>query len=89
MFDTILITHQYNTRQINPRFQMSRKKFTSNCIRFILPKIIHELPVEVTSKLYTHSLSGFGSYTKSYFINQYSNICNINNCYVCGTVTDS
>jgi hypothetical protein len=97
MFDTIPFTHHYNTRQTNPRVQISRKKFTSQCIRFFLPKIIDELPTQVTNKLSTHSLSGFsthslsgfGSYTKSYFINQYSNICTINNCYVCGTETDS
>jgi hypothetical protein len=44
IFDTIPLTHHYNTRQVLPRLQISRKQFTSYRVRFLIPKIIAEVP---------------------------------------------
>ena len=85
MFEPVPLAHEYNTRQLIPRPQVSRKKFTSHRIRFLIPKIISELPTSVSDTLFTHSLYAFGNYTKSFFYNQYSDECLIPNCYVCNT----
>ena len=84
MFDPVPLCHNYNTRQLQPRAQMSRKKYTSHCIRYLIPKIISHLPPLVSSKVFTHSLHGFGNYTKMYYCSKYNEICQIDNCYVCG-----
>jgi hypothetical protein len=85
MFDPIPLTHNYDTRQVNPRLQISRKKFTSLRIRFLVPKIIAELQDNVSSKISTHSLASFGCHTKTFYYNKYTEICTLRHCYVCGT----
>ena len=85
MFDNIPLTHNYNTRQLIPRPQMSKKKFTSFCIRFLIPKCIAELPHNITAKISTHSLSSFGYHTKNFYYSKYNEICTLRHCYVCGT----
>ena len=85
MFDNIPITHQYNTRQLNPRPQISRKKFTSFRIRYLIPKYISELPASIVNKISTHSLASLGCHTKSFYLSEYNEICTLRHCYVCGT----
>ena len=85
MFDDVPVTHNYNTRQLNPRPQMSRKKFTSFRIRFLIPKCIAELPPNLTEKISTHSLTSFGHHTKNFYYSRYNEICALRHCYVCGT----
>ena len=41
----------------------------------------------VSYHILSHSLKGFGQYTKHYHIEKYSEICLIHNCYVCNLTT--
>ena len=85
MFDNIPVTHHYETRQLNPRLQISRKKFTSFRIRYLIPKYIADLPTNIGDKISTHSLHSFGCHTKSFYYNQYNEICTVRHCFACGT----
>jgi hypothetical protein len=83
MFAPTPVTHRYPTRSAHSRPQVSNKKFTSKCIRFLLPRIISELPLCITNKFHTHSLQGLSQYAKKYFCSQYNETCTTPNCYVC------
>ena len=48
--------------------------------------LLNMLPAQITAKLYTHSQIGFVNYTKQLILNEYSNTCLIENCYVCKCV---
>ena len=54
-----------------------------NCLRYFLPQILKQTPLCITEKITTHSPFGFSSYIKQYFINNYIEECNIENCYIC------
>ena len=76
--------HQYNTRfSNNLSIPISRHKFTCKSIRYRLPLIYNSSPNIIKSKFATHSLKGFTSYVKTYFISKYQIVCNIQNCYIC------
>jgi hypothetical protein len=82
MFSPVPNTHDYNTR--NPtRPQIPHKKYTSYCIRFMLPKLLTNTPPIILEKISTHSIDGFGKYFKQYTIKKYDPTCRINNCFVC------
>ena len=83
MFSPVRTPHLYNTRNNVPIHHVSRKVFTSKCIRYILPNIISKLPSCISSKFTSHSLEGFSIYAKRYFCSLYNERCNITNCYVC------
>ena len=85
MFDPLPHDHSYNTRQTNPRFPVSRKVFTSKCIRYKIPEVIQNLPSCISDKFNTHSLDGIGNYSKQYFCNNYKDVCTIVNCYTCNS----
>ena len=76
--------HSYNTRhaeQLRPL--QSHHAFMKNSICFRVPVIFNSCPDPIKQKIYTHSLQGFSRYIKSYFIDSYSNECQIANCYIC------
>ena len=85
MFSTEVPIHDYNLRRNVFIPRPSRKVFTSKCIRYFLPKLLRETPPNITVKVTTHSLQGFSSYTKRYYINTYLDFCTIPNCYVCNS----
>lgn len=84
MFSLLPVSHEHYTRYNQPRPQISKKKFTSKCIRYIIPHIIRNLPSCVTEKFTTHSLQGFSLYAKKMYYDKYASFCNIPNCYICG-----
>ena len=83
IFNPVPFHHQYNTRQLNPRFPQSNKIFASKCIRYQVPKLIQNLPLCISEKFTTHSLNGIGNYCKQHFYKSYNDVCTVVNCYAC------
>ena len=78
------ITHRYPTRIVNDIIiPFTRTTTAEKCIRNLLPKLINVTPESVLSKIDTHSFKGFVSYMKLHFIDKYTTICQIPNCYIC------
>ena len=78
--------HTFNTRNRHKlHLYPFRNATTKNCIRFHIPNVINNIPIQVIEKVDTHSLSGFSHYVKLYLIAQYPLECFIQNCYICGT----
>ena len=76
--------HTHNTRFGNTAlFSIANTTVGGNCLRYILPNIILNSPSCTTDKVDTHSLQGFSNYIKQYFIRNYSEVCIIENCYIC------
>ena len=76
--------HSYDTR-IKDSFDTNktRTRLADSSIRQVIPRLINDTPHFIIDKIYTHSLQGFTSYIKQYFINSYNINCNILNCYIC------
>ena len=76
--------HTHNTR-FNKTALSAIPKTTvgGNCLRYILPNILKDTPSCITDKVDTHSPQGFSNYIKQHFIKNYSEECEINNCYIC------
>ena len=83
MFDTVEVSHDYNTRNRNPRASQPHRTTTRDCLRYYVPSLLDNTPGCITEKLYTHSLNGFSNYVKNIFINNYYSHCRIENCYIC------
>ena len=80
--------HDYNTRGKNKlRNAHFKHEFARNCIRNQMPHLLNTTHLSILEKVLTHSLKGFGQYTKHYLIEKYSDICLIHNCYVCNLTT--
>ena len=60
------------------RLRLSDKSLKNN-----LPIVLNMTPQIALDKTATHCFTGFVNYIKNMIINSYSNICNIQNCYVC------
>ena len=77
-------THHYNTRfrdlAVPPR---PNKSSCKNCLRFFIPQTILETPPCILDKIQTHSYEGFTRYAKTFFLNEYTSLCLIPNCYIC------
>ena len=77
--------HPYNTRY-NDHIptNVTRLKMSQNCVRNYISKILANTPENIMQKIYTHSLHGFSNYTKRQYLANYQELCDIENCYVCG-----
>ena len=53
------------------------------CLRNHASVVVNSMPLRVTEKVHTHSYAGFSNYAKKYMISEYSEFCNIEDCYVC------
>ena len=71
MFSLSPHEHDYNLRHQRLHVPLSRKIYTSKCVRYSIPKLVNETHKNITEKLYTHSLDGFGTYIKQDFIKNY------------------
>lgn len=79
--------HDYNTRfTSNYRNPLTRHVFTHKSIRNRIPDIYNKCPQNIKGKLTTHSYSGFSKYVKYTLVMNYSNICNVPDCYICNFV---
>ncbi len=47
------------------------------CIRHQIPKVINSAPMNILTKINTHSLCGFSRYIKHTIIQSYEEICSI------------
>ena len=76
--------HEYNIRRNNDyQLPIIKHTFAKNNICYRIPKVMQDMPANIKSKLYSHSIHGFSSYIKKHFINSYSESCNLINCYIC------
>jgi hypothetical protein len=83
-FPTHADVHEYHTRFNNSLIvPFTRTVLASKCVRNHICRIINSTPHCILSKLRSHSHSGFLSYTKRYFVDQYQAHCTIENCYIC------
>ena len=84
MFEDVSVSHSYGLRHRD-----DERKPKHNCelikktIRYHLPVFINTMPSLIIDKINTHSEKGFAHYAKTKFIDNYSSICNIRNCYIC------
>ena len=84
MFDSIYLSHDYETRQSGqPITAIPKTKLAESSIRYSLPSIISQINENVLEKIATHSLYGVSNYAKNLFIGQYKPNCVILNCYIC------
>ena len=83
MFSVSPPSHTHFTRRNKTPLPIPARARSKNYIRFYLPVLLQNLPPCIIDKLYTHSFSGFSSYVKIFYVNSYSDVCNIPNCYVC------
>ena len=82
--------HSYDTRQNSClHIPFTRTVYAEKCIRYYIPQLLQKTPLSITQKLYTHSPGGFAHYVKLYYINNYSDDCNILNCYICQRTVSS
>ena len=78
--------HTYFTRgRNNAHFPVPTRARSKQSIRYYIPTLLQNHPPCITDKLHTHSLSGFSRCIKNYYVNLYSNVCTIPNCYVCNS----
>jgi hypothetical protein len=90
IFHPISNNNPYNTRnRLNPIAQLPRKSSCGNCIRYITPTIVSNIPQCIQEKFTTHSLQGFSWYIKRYVISNYPVECTIPNCYICNQPADN
>ena len=76
--------HSYNTRRKNYLCSnKTRTKFAEQCIRNVVPKLINDTSPLILNKIDTHSLHGFCTYMKSFYLDLYHYECSISNCYIC------
>ena len=87
MFIQEIVDHSHDTRyRDEPRLPVPRTARAYQTIRHYLPTFIENMPALIIDKIYTHSEKGFAHYAKTKFINDYSSICNIRNCYICRSI---
>ena len=84
VYQTNLDLHNYNTRR-GHRLHIPRinHAFAQLNIRHSVIQTVNSIPDNVSEKIRTHSLKGFSTYAKNYFISKYETTCEIANCYVC------
>ena len=76
--------HSYNTRSRHTiPCNVTRTVSAQRCVRNKLPVVLNNTNTLITSKFYTHSPKGFSDYVKKYFIESYSDHCELQNCYIC------
>ena len=86
MFTQISQVHSYNTRRNDLLFTPRvNHMFAKKCIRFSLPNTLKHIPMEIISKINTHSQQNIINRLKSFCIEKYQDMCTLPQCYVCNT----
>ena len=76
--------HPYNMRKPQvPRLERPKHNILNRIPKYHIPNVVSALPTNIKDKINTHSLNGISKYTKMIILNNYSNSCFIDNCYVC------
>ena len=82
-YNPSISSHHYNTRK-NEYVYYVKHEFAKKSLKYTIPKLINETPTFIKDKVHTHSLIGFKSYTKNYYLSCYSLECSSpQNCYIC------
>jgi hypothetical protein len=83
-FDPMVNNHNYSTRtQHNLKTDKINHEFAKYCLRQNLPRLVNNTPHFIKIKVNTHSLKGFATYIKKYYIDNYQALCAVPNCYIC------
>ena len=86
IFNVTNISHSYNTRNRNQNNRaIPNKQTTRKTIRYVIPQIINEIPPDIKTKIYTHSLENVKDRLKTSYIDEYQLTCTKRHCYVCQT----
>ena len=80
-YNPLKFSHHYNTRKHEYVYYV-KHEFAKESLNCTIPKIINETPTLIKDKVHTHSLNGFKSYTKTYFLSCYSLECSSPATYV-------
>ena len=86
MFTKTSDQHNHGTRQQSAQILYkypTRTDIGRKCIRHLLPDIVNKTQSCITEKVSTHSFNGFSTYIKKHMISNYSEHCQIENCYIC------
>ena len=82
-YNPSISSHHYNTRKHEYVYYV-KHEFAKKSLKYTIPKLINETPTFIKDKVHTHSLIGFKSYTKNYYLSYYSLECSSpQNCYIC------
>ncbi len=82
-FLTQAVIHDHSTRAQNQlRTNKPNHEHARCSIRYQIPKVINSRPMEILTKINTHSLQGFSRYIKHTIIQSYQELCTIQNCYI-------
>ena len=80
--------HQYYTRGRNNMFiPRTTHEFATKYTRHNIIQTVNNTPNIILETFFTHSLCGFFTYIKNYFIRNYKSCCLIPNCYICKSLT--
>ena len=80
----IPVFHNYDTRHKGGFYQCVPSTSSGiKCLRYFLPSLLRCTPQCISEKIETHSFKGFADYIKANIISNYSNVCIIDNCYIC------
>ena len=74
----------HNIRRPSVRLPLIKHDFAEQLLCYQLPKILYEKgTMRISSKVFTHSLSGFSNYIKNVSIDTYIMHCKVINCVSC------
>ena len=88
-FESYKILSQEDIHDRDTRFNhlininVTRIPLQQKCLRNYLPSALKSTPPNILDKMSTHSYKGFSNYTKDRYIDDYSMVCLIQNCYIC------
>ena len=84
------VAHTHDTRnRLMETAQMPRTASAADTLRYYLPQFLETVPRAIKDKVNTHSFKGFTHYVKIFYIDSYSVVCDIPNCYICNLHSDS
>ena len=76
--------HNYPTRGIHKyKLPSMKHSFVKKSLWFKIGYRFNTVENCIKEKVYTHSLKGFATYVKNYYLKAYSLHCNIADCYIC------
>ena len=86
----VATSHSHDTRyRLTAQTPVPRTASAADTIRYYLPQFLETAPNVIKNKVNTHSFKGFTHYAKMYYINSYSAVCDIPDCYICNLHDDS
>ena len=77
--------HEYNTRRKNNAHVIRKnREIAKKSLRNDLANLFNITPHNIKDKINTHCLTGFTIYIRNILLDQYSNVREIVDCYICG-----